>query len=336
LNCQGLAIGKWLSGLSGTIGTLLPGLVLILLGLASAFLWKRPIPTDYSLAHWLPQLDSRTNIAFLSTLMFAMAGLELTPIMAGETENPQRNFPISTAISAVLIVGTYVLGTVAITLVLDPGKVGAASGIMDAIKLVADGVGLPGVLGAVAWMITLGSFGGVSVWVVGPIKMLFESTKEGMLPAFFTELNENGAPRNAMLVQAGLISFIAIATSFLPSVNNIYQVLILMTTITYFLPYLLMFAAFLKLRESCPEVPRPYRIPGGKVFAWAIALSGLFSVVLAIVLPFFPSPDLKTGKDILLYEIEIGGGPLLFAWLGWMVYSRREKREKRAFEPAMR
>ncbi|HBN10290.1 MAG TPA: hypothetical protein DD435_17175 [Cyanobacteria bacterium UBA8530] len=77
----------------------------------------------------------------------------------------------------------------------------------------------------------------------------------------------------------------------------------------------------------------PYRVPGGPVSAWAISLLGLFSVVMAIVLPFFPSPDLKSGTDILLYEIEVGGGPLLFAWLGWLLYSRREKR---AFEPAMR
>ncbi|MGE5707265.1 MAG: APC family permease [Bacteroidota bacterium] len=323
VNCKGLSLGKWLTSVSGTFGTLLPGLILIALGLLSVFCWHRPIPTDYAAAKWLPSF-STSNLAFLSTLMFAMAGIELTPIFAGETEAPQKTFPRATVISALLIVGTYILGTAAMTWLVDPSKIGASSGIMESIKLVADDLRFPWVTVAVGWMMIIGGFGGASLWVLGPIKMLFESLQDDVLPPSFTRLNEEGAPQNAMLIQAVLITFIVLGTSLLPTVDRIYQVLILMTTITYFLPYLLMFAAFLRLREQYPSVPRPYRVPGGKLSARTVAFVGISSVVLAIVLAFVPPADVRTTAELLVYEGAIAGGPLLLGVLGFWLYRRHE------------
>lgn len=326
VNCKGLRVGKWLANVSGLFGTILPGLTIILLGIASVFVFKRPVPTDYSLSQLLPSLSSYTNISFLSTLMFAMAGIELTPILAGDTENPEKIFPRATVISAIIISVIYIIGTVSMTMIISPDKIGSASGIMDAMKLLSAELNFPYLLYAMALMITLGNFGGVSVWIIGPIKMLFESTRQGVFPDFFVKTNEDGMPQNAMIVQAFLITLIVILTSFLPSVETIYEVLILMTTITYFIPYILLFAAFMKLRKSFPDTPRPYKIPGGNIVAWLITAVGLFSVTLAIVLPFVPSKNLITSQAILIYELEVGGGPLFFGLIGYLIYRHYESK----------
>ncbi len=156
--------------------------------------------------------------------------------------------------------------------------------------------------------------------------MLFESTRQGVFPEFFVRLNDDGMPRNAMIVQAVLITLITLFTSFMPSVESMYQVLILMTTITYFIPYILLFGAFIKLRKSHPDTPRPYRVPGGTPGALLVAIVGLFSVMLGIFLPFVPGKDLVTSQAIMIYELEIAGGPLLFGLAGFLLYRRFEQK----------
>ncbi|MDD5091202.1 MAG: APC family permease, partial [Candidatus Wallbacteria bacterium] len=239
LNLRSMTVGKWLSNLGGTLGTLVPGLIIVVLAPLSVWLWKRPVQTDFSLSAMIPHLSGSNNIAFLSTLMFAMAGMELTPILAGETEDPGRTFPRATVISAVLIAFIYIIGTMAMNMVLAPEAVGAASGIMDASAIIARETGFRTIVPLMAWLMVIGGLGGISVWTVGPIKMLFESTKQGVLPEFFTKLNRYGMPGNAMISQAFLITLIVLFTSLLPTVNTFYSVLVMMTTITYFLPYLL-------------------------------------------------------------------------------------------------
>lgn len=324
INCRGVSVGKWISNLSGLFGTILPGLTIIILGAVSVFILKRPIPTDYSLAKLVPSFSSFDDISFLSTLMFAMAGIELTPTLAGDTENPERVFPKATVISAIIIAIIYIVGTIAMTMIIAPDKIGSASGIMDAMKLLATELNFPLLLFGMAIMITLGNFGGVGVWIIGPIKMLFESTRQGVLPEFFVKLNDDGMPRNAMIVQAVLITVITICTSLLPSVESMYDVLILMTTITYFIPYILLFGAFLKLRKSHPDNPRPYKVPGGTAGAWLAAGVGLFSVFLGIILPFVPGKSLITAYDIMIYELQIGGGPLILGVIGLLIYRHHE------------
>lgn len=322
-NLRGLQIGKWLINAAAVLGTVVPGGLLIGLGVLSVALWQRPAATEYSLAAMVPSLSGFENISLLSALMFAMAGIEVTPIMAEETEDPPRTFPRATLWSALLIALLYIVGTVAVTLMAPPEKIGSASGIMDAVQLLAADLGLPWLVPAMVVLLTIGNFGGISVWVIGPIKMLFESCKEGILPPALTRLNAFDMPGNAMLVQAGFITVVTVAISFLPTVNAFYEALVMMCTITYFIPYVFLFVAFLALRRRYPDVPRPCRVPGGTIGAWTVGLTGLASVLLAIILPFFPGKDLTTPGDVLIYELQIGGGPLLFGALGLFLFARR-------------
>jgi glutamate:GABA antiporter len=324
-----MRIVKAMSNFSGVIGILLPGLIIIFLGFAAVFIWHQPIPTDYSWKALWPDFGSGSNIVFLSTLMFSMAGIELTPTIAGETANPQKTFPRALLISSVLIVGVYIIGTIAVTLMIAPGKIGAASGIMDGIKIITTELHLPYVLTSVALLILISGIGGASVWAVVPVKMLQESCKQGILPETFTRLNKNGMPQNAMFIQASVVTIIILATSFLPTVNSFYEILILMATITYFIPYIFMFTAFLKLRKTHPQKLRPYKIPGGKLLPAITTFVGLGSVLLAICLPFVvPPQDVVRAHATLAYRLELLSGPLIFAVIGYLLFMRYEKKQR--------
>ncbi|NMC85971.1 MAG: amino acid permease, partial [Anaerolineaceae bacterium] len=49
------------------------------------------------------------------------------------------------------------------------------------------------------------------------------------------------------------------------------------------LPYLMLFPAFLKLRKIDANVERPYRVPGGKVFAWILAIVCEIFILQAVI-----------------------------------------------------
>ena len=327
LNIRGLRLLKWIANIGGICGVLLPGLIIATLALVAVFVWHRPVPTDYSWSQWLPHLGSESNIAFLSTLMFSMAGIEITPIIAGETHRPEKTFPRAVFISAIIIVVFYILGTVMMTWMIAPEKIGAASGIMDAFNLITQEFHLPYLVAGMASLIILGGISGANVWSVVPLKMFLESTKEGIIPKYLTHINSNDMPDHALILQSSIISIIVITTALLPSVNMFYEILVLMATIVYFIPYLVMFLAFIKLRKTHANQHRPYKIPGNNSFAYAIAIIGFCSVALAIILPVFAPPkDIITLRALIFYRVEVIAGPVLFFLSGYLLYAIYEHR----------
>lgn len=330
INMRGMKAFVKFSNLAGIFGVLLPLLILIVLGLGAVWFWKIPIATDYSWGNWLPDLSSKSNLGFLAVLMFSMAGIELMPTMADETENPQKTFPRATFISAFFIVGLYIVSTVAITFVIPSEKIAAASGIIDILFILEKELHLPYLALIVGSMIVLGSVGSIGVWIVAPIKMLLESCKDGVLPRWFTQTNKDDMPVRALLVQAIVVTVIIIFTSFLPSINAFFGTLVLMAAITIFISYAFMFLAFIKLRKKYPEKIRPYHVPGGKLTGYLVAGMGLFSVFLAIVLSFvLPPSNLQSAHDILFYRIELAFSPIVFAAIGYVIYGLFEMRQKK-------
>jgi glutamate:GABA antiporter len=259
-----------------------------------------------------------------------MAGIELTPILAGETKNPQKTFPLAILISAILVIAIYIIATISITLIISPDKIAASSGIMDAVRLITTDLNVGYLIPIVSFLIVLGGFAGISVWSVVPIKMFFESTKQGILPQYLTKLNKNDMPARTMILQSSVITIVVLVTSLMPSVNSFYEILVLMATITYFFPYLAMFCAFIKLRKKFPDKVRPYRLPGGKLTAIIAAALGFLSVSLAILLPFvFPPSDVITTHHSFVYRVELLVGPVLIFILGNVIYGTYVRRKKR-------
>lgn len=320
INVNGMKSFKVFSNLAGTCGVLLPLVLLIILGLSSIWFWHIPIATDYSWANWLPNLSSTSNLGSLAVLMFALAGIELMPTMAEETENPKKTFPRATLISALVIGSMYIISTVALTFVLAPEKTSAASGIIDILLILEKELHIPFLASIIGGMMVIGSVGAIGVWIVAPIKMLLESCKDRILPKWFTQTNKNDMPARALIVQAIAVTLIITCTSFLPSIDALFKTLVLMATITLFIPYAFVFLAFIQLRRKHPEKIRPYRVPGNKLFGYLIASIGLFAVFLAIALSFIlPPSELQTARDILLYRIELGIGTIIFFVIGYVL-----------------
>jgi amino acid transporter len=96
-----------------------------------------------------------------------------------------------------------------------------------------------------------------------------------------------------------------------------------MTVQLYLIMYNLLYAAAIKLRYSDPDVPRAYKIPGGKLGMWLVAGLGIAGALFAIFIGFFPPAQLKAG-NVLFYELFLGGGILVMCIAPMIIYQMKK------------
>lgn len=134
-------------------------------------------------------------------------------------------------------------------------------------------------------------------------------------------------PAFALTVQAIIVTIMCFSTFISPSVAAAYWMLTALTTITYFIPYLVMFPAFWRLRKTQPDTPRSFKIPG-KVLPAILPALGFLSIAFAVALLFIPPSQIDMG-GYFQYAGKIIGGAVLAVVVAEYIYHRAQKRNAR-------
>lgn len=329
LNIYGMEWTKKINNFGALFGVIVPGVVLILLAvywLASG----HPMQTDYhTAANWIPNLGKWSTIVFLSSMMFAFAGMEVSPMIAGRCKNPQKDFPRAILISAIIIVAIYIIGTIALNAIFPANDANIIAGIMQGMKSASVKLGIPWLLPLMGILIAIGALGQINSWMVGPIYMLNVANEEQhVLGSKINEMHPKyNTPAFALIIEAILVSIFCLSTFVSPSMEAAYWTLTALNTLCYFIPYLLMFSGFFILRKKYPDVKRSFKIPG-KVLPVLLPALGFLSTLFAIVLLFVPPDQINLG-NLVAYEVKIAGGGILFAAIGDFLYLRALKKNKK-------
>jgi amino acid transporter len=122
----------------------------------------------------------------------------------------------------------------------------------------------------------------------------------------------------AILVQAGVASLFIVASHLGATVREAYLVVVDMTTVLTFLPYLYIFLSVPRLRLTGSE-PGVVRIPGGRAGVWYVALAGGATTALSIATSLIPPSEVK---NVALFEAKLLGGLAIFAAGGYVLYRR--------------
>jgi len=96
--------------------------------------------------------------------------------------------------------------------------------------------------------------------------------------------------------------------------------------ILYFIPFLYMFAAVIKLarRKDRAENPHAVLVPGGIAGVWLCGGLGFLVVLVGIILSFIP----PGGSDTLVFEVDVIGGTLGSVLLGLFLYWRGARTQR--------
>jgi glutamate:GABA antiporter len=313
LNVIGLNIGKWLHNL-GAIGTWAP--IAILIGMGAVARVKFGSATSFSWPHLIPSTHLKDTI-FWSTLVFALAGCESGSFMGEEIQNPRRNIPRALLVAGALVTTCYILGTVAVLWALPQSQVSSLQGFIQAILKISSRLGVKWLSGIMALLISLSTVGAAGAWLAASARLPFVAGLDGYLPKGFGNLHPRWkSPHVALIVQAGCSVVIALLGQAGASVAGAYHVLISMGVITYFLPYLALFASMIRL-QPLPAGPEVMRVPGGKPAAYVLATLGILTTLVAITLSCFPDPDeaqktLAVMKVLGLTAVLLAVGVFLF------------------------
>ncbi|GAB5897929.1 ethanolamine permease [Mycolicibacterium mageritense] len=214
--------------------------------------------------------------------------VEGVPLAAEETANPERNVPrgIIAAIAVLLV-------SCAVVLVLTTGA-GGAEEMSDSgnplVEALGDGtaaklVNYIGLAGLIASFFSI---------IYAYSRQLFALSRAGYLPTALSVTNSRKAPTLALIIP-GIIGFIL-------SLTGQGALLLNMAVFGAALSYVLMMISHIVLRVREPDMPRPYRTPGGAIttgFALVIA-------VLAVIATFLVDP--------------VAAGWCLAVFAGFMVY----------------
>jgi glutamate:GABA antiporter len=305
LNVVGLRVGKWLPNLGG-IGTWVPALLFALL--AGWSLVAHGSATAFNARALVPRHLDLPSINLFATMTFAFAGLELAPTLGGEIRDPAATLRRGVLLSGVAIVAMYVLGTTAMLVALPHETISVTNGMPQAVQALVDRLGIGG-LGFVpiliALLLTAGNLGGVSAWLAGSARLPFAAGVDRALPPAFGRLHPRWQTPHISLLLMGVLATVFIVAGLAGStVKSAYLLLTQATLILFFIPYLYVFAAYLKLRRS--------RTVGTALTGWLGLLAVAFSIVLGFVAPSDePHPT--------AYRLKIGIGVVVFMGIGvWL------------------
>ncbi len=275
------------------IGTLIPGVVLVLLGVV--FLGQgnesaAPMTSENIFPVWA----GLSSLVLIVNNFLSYSGMEMNAVHVSSLKNPSKEFPKSMFLAMGLVLAIFILPALAISWIVPAEELSLTAGVMQAFDAVFANFGWQWLTPIVGIMLVTASLGGMLTWLAGPSKgLLLISRQEGYLPPFLQQLNKNGVQQNILVVQGLITTVIGLAYALIPDVSSAYWIFSVITTQVYLIMYLLMFVAAIQLRRKHPDHPRGYRAP------MLVGMCGVgFAASLAALLVGFIPPSQFASRQL--------------------------------------
>lgn len=264
--------------------------VLLIFGLLGVvYAATKGVANDFSLASFAIDFSFDT-VAYSSAIVYNLLGFELISSIASKVDDPGRNIPKMTILAGVLIAGLYIVGTFGVLVAIPAAELDPLDGFFYAIKELCSifGSGQELAFSVVIAMTLVTLLANMISWTLGGVEVLDE--------AEFTKHSKILGHRHAKYdtpdysyYLMGVISTVLILLNFGlgESANEAFWTILSFSFLVFFLPYLWLFPAAVKLRITDPDTPRPYKVPGGMFGLCLAAGLGFAFIALGCFLLFF-------------------------------------------------
>lgn len=317
-----LEVSKWVPNLGAVVKALI-FLALGILGLSALFHGKKPA-NDFSPSAFLPKWND--SLAYLPALLYSTFGFELMSSAGAEMRDPRRDVPRVILWSGALIAVLYSFAIGGILFAVPIGKLSIVTGTWDALAVLGKEWGRAG--DTIVFLLGIGFLyacvANVVTWSLGANRVAAVAAEEGVLPAALGRLHPRFKTPHLAFVAMGLVSTVLLIGGALlsNSQSNIFWMTFRLSAFFLLLSYLLVFPAFLVLRQRRPDQPRPYRLPGGRGAAAIAAWVCTLYIFGACVLFFVPSP---TSQEPLKESLILGASTLVTIVIGILLVPRARK-----------
>lgn len=324
LNIRGVDAGKWLNNVSA-FGGILPLCLLIVL---AALSWSRFGSATHFTATTMSLHWSVKNAIFWSTIFFAFVGVEAGSFMGDEIENPRRVIPLAILAGGTIATIGYIGGTTALLVALPGNAVAGPEGIVTGLQTLTSRLGLAWLLPIAALLVTVNALSGASAYLSSTSRLPFVAGIDNYLPPIFGAVHPRyRTPWVSIGVYGVAGMLVALLSQAGTSVRGAYDVLVSMTVLITFLPFIFIFAAMIRLQRE-PAGPEVRRVPGGKPVAILLGILGLLSTLITIGLSAIPSDD-EPNKPLALLKVLGGTFVMVAAGIGMYLVGRHKGRKAR-------
>ncbi len=318
INVVTLDTSKWITNIAAII-TVAIMLLIGVLGLIRVL-------TDGSVTPWTgdSMLPSWGSMVLLGVVVYNFLGFELMSSASEEMRDPQRDVPRSIFASGLLIAVFYLVAIVGMLFLLPTDGFNRTNGLF---RVLEEGLGTSGVAAAAVTVIGLGAlycfFAALVPWTIGANRAAAEAARRGDLPPVLASTSKRFRTPVAAATATALVgTFFTVGYGLVmelsrsPKVETLFWNLFAFSTLVFLLSYLVMAAAFLKLRYSDPDAPRPYRVPGGTVGAW-ITSTLVFGFITAAMVFFMWWPGASLARQgYQNYVLQVGVGMAVVLAIG--------------------
>lgn len=323
LNIAGLGVAKRLSNAGAYARS---ATVVLLIALGALTLARFGSATPITPAALVPGLGLE-QLIFWSTIAFAWTGPESASFMGGEIRDPRRTVPRALATAAPMIAAIYIGGTLSVLLSVPTSETSALYGVMQAIARGAERLDLAFIVPVAALLVTVACLGSVGAWLGSVARIPFVAGLDHFLPASFGRLHPRWkTPVTAIATQSVIAAVFAFLGQAGTTVKGAYDVLVSMMVVAVLLPFLFLFASAIRLSAE-PNVSGGIRIPGGRATIVVMAIIGLATTVVSIVLAGIPRPD-EPNKALAVAKV-VGMTCVMLA-AGISIYAAGVRRARKA------
>ncbi len=261
MNIVGVDAGKWLNNVC-TLGSTLPIAILLVLAVISA----RHFGSATSFApHELIPRPSLANAIFWSTIFFAFGGCEAGSFMGEEIRNPRRTIPRALLAGGTILAVAYIAGTAALLVALPSTAVHGVDGFMRGMMTLCSRLNLAWLAAPVALLLGLNAVGGAAAYLSSTSRLPFVAGIDCYFPPVFARIHPRfKTPWVAIATYGAAGIVVALLSQAGTTVRGAYDVLVAMSIIAYFIPYLFLFASMIRLQSRPSPArhhPRPRRPP---------------------------------------------------------------------------
>ncbi len=280
-----------------------------------------------------------TYFMTLAWILQAVGGAESIGVYVKDIKGGNKVF-VRTILLTTLVIGIiYSLGSVAIGLIVPKETLQGnfSNGLFDAFKILGANYGMSNIItNFVGFIMLLSSLGSLVIWTVAPVKILFSEIPEGIFGKWIAETDDRGNPKNALLVQAVVVTILLIVPALgIGSLDSFLSTLINMTAATSLIPVLFLFVSYIALRYKKDYIKREFKL-GNRKTGIAIGIMLLLLFLFTFVISIIPEPkvimDYLNGVDlgkgsanpmfVLVYNVL---GVVIFLGFALICYNRYEK-----------
>ncbi|MEU6260933.1 amino acid permease [Streptomyces sp. NPDC047043] len=234
--------------------------------------------------------------AAAALLLYSFLGVESAAVSAGEVDNPERNVGRASVLGTLASALVYILGTVAVFGLVPHDKlVNSGAPFADAVNAITGGSWGGTAIALVAVASITGCLNG---WILLAAQMPYAAARDGLFPAPFAKVGKGGVPGFGVWAVA-VLGTLLIALNYTAGPDTTFRVLVLITTFTGCVPYLLSAAAQLFwLARGTRDRVRPAGLIRDLIVAalsfafsfWLIAGAGYAAVYQGVLFLFAGIP----------------------------------------------